>query len=342
MFWQGETFKHWSHRPIGNEPVDQATRALLRRLFSTGDLREYRARIYRTGPIRGIRQALFMDLGRPTGEDDALGQFRGLWLVEHMNRKVFLYGCNHLPTTRSIGGTVLRDVPVLDPDSGWYQRVAKTAAARVLGLAAAARRDEGAAAGQEAALLEKVEHAILRSALTAFLNGLDSDVLSAVRAEGAASLETYNHYWNPDGTHSRNRIQAALCFPFFGKPMRTDWRLRRSIDRGDPLARELATRYHVQPRTIQQTRSFVPSLVPPEQRAILLKRLDALPGEYLPRAMTIGVRSWTCRSRSPIWRRCSKSIFCVSSRRSRKDGKRVARRCRSISARTLMWQRSTS
>lgn len=283
MFGQGEPFTHWPNRLVGDEPTNRAATGLLRRLFTAGDLQEYRACLYRPGSIPGIRQALFIDLGRPTGKDTAQARLRGLWLVEEMNRKVFLYGRDRLPATPGIGGTVLHDLPVLNPDSAWYRRLAETAAARVLRLATAAIRDESPAANRDSLLLAQVEHSILRSALSAFAEGLDADVLAALGAEGGASPETYNHYWNPDGTPNRNRIQAARSFPFFGEPIRVDWRLRRSVARGDPLARELATRYQVQPRTIQQTRTLVPARVPAQERAILLKRLDQLPAEYLPK-----------------------------------------------------------
>lgn len=276
MFGQGEPFTHWSNRLVGDEPTNRAASALLRQLFTAGDLQAYRARLYRNGAIPGIRQALFIDLGCPTDVDDAQASLRCIWLVEQMNRKVFLYGRDRLAAAPRIEGTVMRDLPVLSPDSYWFRRLAETASARVLRLATAV-------ASRSSFLLEQVEHAILRSALTAFAKGLDTDVLAAVGAEGSASLETYNHYWNPDGTRNRNRIQAARSFPFFGEPIRVDWRLRRSVERGDPLARELATRYRVQPRTIQQARTRVPALAPTQERAILLKRLDQLPAEYLPK-----------------------------------------------------------
>ncbi|WP_295622561.1 PcfJ domain-containing protein [uncultured Lamprocystis sp.] len=284
MFGQGEPFTHWSNRLVGDEPTKRAATGLLRRLFTAGDLQEYRACLYRPGGFPGIRQALFIDLGRPTGKDTAQARLRGLWLVEEMNRKVFLYGRDRLPATPGIGGTVLHDIPVLNPDSAWYRRLAETAAARVLRLATAAIRDESSAANRDFVLLAQVEHSILRSALSAFAEGLDAEALAALGAEGGASPETYNHYWNPDGTLNRNRIQAARSFPFFGEPIRVDWRLRRSVERGDPLARELATHYQVHPRTIQQTRTLVPARVPARERAVLLKRLDQLPAEYLPKS----------------------------------------------------------
>lgn len=160
--------------------------------------------------------------------------------------------------------------------------MAKTAAARVLGVDPAAG-SVSSANYKDAVLLAKVEHAILRSALAGFMEGLDNEVLAVMRAEGAADVETYNHFWNADGAFRRNRIQAARAYPFFAAPFRGDWRLRRAVDQGEPLARELAVRYDVRPRTIQQSRSLVPSRVPSEQRAVVLKRLNQLPAEYLPK-----------------------------------------------------------
>lgn len=284
MHGHSQFFMHWAHRLVGGESTNGASSALLRRLFSAGDLRTRRACLYRQGPVPGVGQALLIDLGRPRYETDSLGRLRGLWLVEDHKRKVFLYGTDSCPRSNAVGGSSLRDLPVLDPNSPWVERAAKASAARVLGVDPAAAENESSAIDQDAVLLAKVELAILRAALAGFLEGLDDEVLAVMRAEGAADVETYNHFWNADGAHRRNRIQAARSFPFFSRPMRGDWRLRRAVDRGDPLARELAARYDVQPRTIQQSRALVPSHVPPEQRAVLLKRLDQLPAEYLPRS----------------------------------------------------------
>ena len=207
MFGQGEPFTHWSNRLVGDEPTKRAATGLLRRLFTAGDLQEYRACLYRPGSIPGIRQALFIDLGRPTGKDTAQARLRGLWLVEEMNRKVFLYGRDRLPATPGIGGTVLHDLPVLNPDSAWYRRLAETAATRVLRLATAAIRDESSAANRDFVLLAQVEHSILRSALSAFAEGLDADALGA---QGCACPETYNHYCSGN---NHGTLQSDLKSP---------------------------------------------------------------------------------------------------------------------------------
>ena len=283
MHGHSEIFLHWAHRMVDGELANRAASALLRRLSSAGDLPTRRACLYRQGPVPALRQALLIDLGCSSHETDPLVRLRGLWLVEDQKRKVFLYGTDRCPHSSGVGGSSLRDLPVLDPGSLWFERVAKTAAARVLGVDPAAAGSGSSAIDKDVVLLAKVEHAILRAALAGFLEGLDDEVLAVMRAEGAADVETYNHFWNADGAFRRNRIQAARSFPFFAGPIRGDWRLRRAVDRGDPLGRELAARYDVQPRTIQQVRALVPSYVPPEQRAVLLKRLDQLPAEYLPK-----------------------------------------------------------
>jgi hypothetical protein len=142
----------------------------------------------------------------------------------------------------------------------------------------------------------RVERAVLGSALKSFLAGLDADVLAALQADGSALIETYNHYWEGDGTVQRNRIQAACSFPSFSNVLREDGHLRRSVDQGAPLLPQLAARYQLKPRTIRQVRASIPADVAPEQRIELLKRIDRLPAEYAPKT----IEDWrvfqdTCR-----------------------------------------------
>lgn len=282
MSGQAIPFTHWSQRRVDASLAGRESDALIRRLTRTGRLGEYRACWFPAGSRPGIRQALFIDLGVPAGAGDGLGRLRSLWLVEDLRRKLLLLGNERQAATAAVAGTVLRDLPVLDPASAWWRRVASTSAARVMQPMTTAGSRPWTARDQD--LLAAVELDLLCQALTRFSQGLDGDLLAALNAEGAHGWETYNYYWNPDGTPNRNRLQAAQQFPFFISSIRADWLLRRGVERGAPLLRELTHRYQVHPRIIQQVRHLNSTLVPPEQRMPLLKRLDQLPAEYLPKS----------------------------------------------------------
>ncbi|MFP4279423.1 MAG: PcfJ domain-containing protein [Halochromatium sp.] len=268
---------------IGDDSTNQAAAALLRQLFRSGLLREYRACLYRDSGISGMRQALSINLGSPLGESDALGTQRGLWLVEQDNRKLFLYGLESPCNPTQIGGTVMQGKPVLEPDSAWMKTLANALAARVLGRQASGAGLAACPHGMAQSLLARVEHAILRAAIAAFSQSLRADVVAILQREGQGDWDAYNFYLDAAGHPNRNRLQAAHRFPFFSQALRTDWRLRQQVDRGAPLVRTLADVYQTQRRTIQHCRHFEPMRIDQEHRATLLAQLDQLPVEYLPK-----------------------------------------------------------
>ena len=283
MIPHGEIFRHWSYRHPGHTgAAGEDTSALLRSLFRTGRLREYRAHLYGPGALPGLRQALLLDLGNPLAAGDDLGRHRYLWLVEQSNRKVFLYGRDRLRGPQDIGGTVLREAPALDVDSPWHVHLAETAARRVLGAAAAGQGAGDPACQRQLALLIPVERALLADATRRFAAGLDQALLAAVRKGGPATPEAYSFYWTADGALDRRRAQALEGFPFFAETLRNDWQVRRGVERGVPLVSALAEHYGVKPRTIQRCRTAPARLMAQGTRPALLARLDALPAEYLP------------------------------------------------------------
>jgi hypothetical protein len=143
--------------------------------------------------------------------------------------------------------------------------------------------DDGENLERDRVVLSRIERAVLGHALSLFLDQLPSDVLTAMRTEGAVTVEAFNHYLDVNGKPHRNRIQAVQAFPLFGARLRTDWQLRRMVDRGQPLTRALAAAHQVQPRTIQCCRTLSAARAPDERRADLLNQLDRLPAEYLPK-----------------------------------------------------------
>lgn len=283
MFGHQEPFKHWAYRGVSQDATAvHNTSALLRSLFQQGRLRAFRAQLDRSALLPGVRQALLIDLGRPFANTDPLGTLHAVWLVEQSNRQVFVYQCNRPPRSAAIGGTVMRDIPALEPQSTWYARLAETAARRVLGYNPSDPADAEPGRRQTLALLCAVERALLADAVSRFTTGLASDLLGAIRSAGPASPEIYNFYWTTDGELARRRVQALEGFAFFSETLRSDWRVRRSVDCGEPLVRTLAGAYQVNPRTIQHCRTLQAGRLSSAKRAELLSRLDQLPAEYLP------------------------------------------------------------
>ncbi|NEX16997.1 MAG: hypothetical protein C1943_10300 [Halochromatium sp.] len=283
MYQQGDVFPHWTHRIIGDDSTNQAAAALLRRLFRSGLLREYRACLYRNRGIPGVRQALLINLGSPVGDADALGKQQSLWLVEQPNRKLFLYGQDRCCSPTQVGGVVLHGKPVLEPDSDWMGALAKSLAARVLRTQAQGGASVSTHQATALGVLARVEHAILHTAIDAFSKGLNADTLAILRREGHGDWATYNFYLDAVGNPHRNRLQAAHSFPFFSQALRDDWRLRREVDRGVPLLRTLAEVHQISPRTIQHCRYFEPARIGQDHHSTLLRQLDQLPADYLPK-----------------------------------------------------------
>lgn len=270
MLGQEEAFTHLSHGVVGDASTRKEANTLVLSLRLAGALRAPRARLYRSIPHPAFRQVLAIDLDLDGDEESFLKGKRGLWLVEQSDRKVFLYAARRLDPGASIGGRVLPGRAVLHPTAAWLDDVAAVSVYRLC------------RSHPQARLFFQIEINVLRAALSAFVAGLDTAVLEAVRAEGRPTLEVYNHYWSGSETVCRNRLQGAQCFPLFSDALREDWRLRRRVDGGAPLTHNIADRYHIQQRTVQRTRSVLPSRVPAVRKVTILKRLDQLPPEYFP------------------------------------------------------------
>ena len=284
MLIRGQAFKHWCYRQTGADPVtERDASALLRALFSARRLRDYRAHIDRHPAVAGLAQTLRIDLGAPLPDADPLGDLQTLWLVEHANRRVAVYGRRRSDAPHDPWGALLTDAPVFQGDSPWLARLAETAARRVLRYSPAVPGHNTPERQRNLELLTRVESTLLRDAIAQFVGGLEPSLVAGLQASGGATPEAFNVYWGEHGTLDQRRLQALLAFPFFGESLRGDARLYAAVDGGEPLVRVLADHHRVRPRTIQGFRMAPAGLIPPDRRAALLARADALPAEYLPK-----------------------------------------------------------
>jgi hypothetical protein len=277
----GQAFTHWPWRQIGDAELNSAGETLLHRLLAQGELQHPRGLLYRYAVKPGSRQSLFLDLSAPLPLVGQSGVYRGIWLEEQCDGKIYCYGAERATGRHAIGGRMLQSLPVLEPDARWIDSLAERLAAQTLPEAAGARVAPGRPSDRW--LLAQVEQTLLRAALAAFCAALDPALLAVVRAEGHATPAIFNSYCSTHPTEQRHRIQAAQTHPWFADALREDWQLRRAVTQGVPLTRALATRFQVQPRTIQHVRALTLS-VSPTARMALVRRLDALPAEYLPKS----------------------------------------------------------
>ncbi|NCA70645.1 MAG: hypothetical protein EOM91_11165 [Sphingobacteriia bacterium] len=276
-------FEHWTYRHIGDAGLSTAAITLLSRLLARDRLGGARAILTRPATQPRQQQTLYIDFGGPL---DIAGQSLpcwGLWLVEETDRKLFCYAASRSAARQKTpGGRVLNRLDVLDPQAPWIDALAMNLAARTLDtpVARIATPDRPS----DAWILARIEGSVLRAALNAFIGSLDPEVLDVVRAEGQTTPEVFNAYCTTTALERRNRLQAAKAYPWFATALRREWRLRRAVLTGAPLTRVLADHYQVQPRTIEHTRALARPPSNPSPHALLLKRLDALPAEYLPRS----------------------------------------------------------
>lgn len=233
-------------------------------VFSTGGLR--RAVLFRRGAQQGVRTALWLSLAPGLGVGHPFHGRAGLWLSQPVSGTVGCYVSDRAPTGRSVGGSVLHGVPILDPDHEWIRALANAL---------------GRASGKTGTAV--LEHATLKRALGAFRAELDPEVLACVREEGEANWAVYNHYVADQGTKSRNRIQAALSHPRFAALLREDWRLRRAVDAAAPLIPHLVERFQVSAATIRRARNLPQDSVPQQELPALLRHADLLPPEAMPK-----------------------------------------------------------
>jgi hypothetical protein len=275
-------FEHWTYRHIGDAGLSTAAITLLSRLLARQRLDGVRAILRRPAELPCHRQTLYIDFGGPLEIAGESSPWWGLWLVEETDRKLFCYGAKGAASRERPGGCVLNRLAVLDLRAGWIVALARRLAARTLDTDVAHRATPDCPS--QVWILSQIEGALLRSAVETFTASLDPGVLAVVRAEGAPIPEVFNEYCATAALERRHRLQAARAYPWFSAALRRDWRLRRAVLTGAPLTRALADHYQVNPRTIERTRALAELPPDPPAHAVLLKRLDALPAEYLPRS----------------------------------------------------------
>ncbi|MBN2886469.1 MAG: PcfJ domain-containing protein [Chromatiaceae bacterium] len=290
MFQAGRPFEHWAYRLIGDASLNTASMTLLSRLLARGELRTPRAWLLREGLPPALRQALRIQLPLACALPGASRPLHGLWLVEQTNGALFCHAIERTTASACIGGRVEPELAVLDPEAPWIETLSAHLAAHLLPSPGAARVVADQPSDRQ--ILARVERALLRAALGAFLAGVDGEALVQVRAEGCATPARFNHYAAGSQSQCRNRIQAARAYPALADVLREDWRLRRAIDQGEALAPLLGARLGLKPRLLARTRSL-PIRLPKAQRLALLRQLAELPADYLPDT----TEDWTCAQR---------------------------------------------
>lgn len=281
MDFTGTPFSHWDYRHIGDASLNTLSMTLLSRLLAEGQLRRPRAWLTQPATLPRLRQTLALTFDAPLVLSGQAQPCQGLWLVEQADRKVFCFATSQRPNPAQIGGRVVRDLALLDPAAPWVTDLAKQLAAQSLTSPAAGRAGPDRPSARW--VLARVEATLLSAALSRFLAELDPEVLAAVRAEGDARAEVFNAYCGLPPTEQRNRLQAVTAYPWFAPVLRGDWSLRRAIAQGAPLTQTLAKHFQVKPSTITHLRAL-PGPVAPGTRMALLKQVDAVPVDYVPRS----------------------------------------------------------
>lgn len=141
------------------------------------------------------------------------------------------------------------------------------------------------------AALRDIQSIHYRNAVTDFLDGLNGEVIQAIRASGLApTVANYNTYQRCEPTAARYRIQAAGAIPLlgylFGEGNHLAIRLRRLVDDGQPLWPALADTVGVPEETVRWLRNKTADDVSDVwlgRIPVLLRSLAFLPPEKRPK-----------------------------------------------------------
>jgi len=176
-----------------------------------------RAVLYTNNELRCFKTALWIALENGHELAGSFAGYKGLWLVELTNHKVFVYGCHQKFFAKSIGGRVIHQLDILNSDADWLAILARQNSLSLVNIV------EGLSDQQRLELadaLYKIEHKLLHQAIQAFIAQLDTHTLQVLQAEGSGDNSSYNHYAAGSPEQQRNRIQAAKSYPWFSQALR--------------------------------------------------------------------------------------------------------------------------
>lgn len=255
---------------------------LLRKLQQREAANGHRAELYRDHAVAPFVTALWIAIEGcaklpVNATPNSWADYQGLWLVELEGNRVFVYGCRQQFFQKSIGGRVIHNLEMLNVNADWVSSLAQHNAAAIA-LEMGSARDQSCVR-----VLCAIEQELITRSIEAFTRELDPDRLAILRAEGGGWLSTYNHYASFNMYHVRNRLQAAQSFPWFSHSLRENPRLRRAVDRAEPLAREIAECYRLQPRTLKHFQTNPRYAVPTASRVSFAQCVDRYSADYLPR-----------------------------------------------------------
>lgn len=243
-------------------------------------VKQPRAVLYTNNELRCFKTALWIALENEHELAGSFAGYKGLWLVELTNHKVFVYGCRQKFYAKSIGGRVIHQLDILNSDADWIAILARHNSLSQVNIAEALSDQKRL---ELADSLYKVEHKLLHQVIQAFIAQLDTQTLQVLQAEGSGDNSSYNHYAAGSPEQQRNRIQAAKSYPWFSQALRQNWMLKRSVDQAEPLATELGRIYNIRPRTLRHFQREPHYAVSEADKSALTKLVDAYSADYFPR-----------------------------------------------------------
>ncbi len=243
-------------------------------------LLECRAALFKNTEFIGIKTALWINLENENNLPSPFIGFKGLWLLQMKNGKVFFQGSKSLFVKKSLGGRMINGVDVLNYHADWVNLIA-------LHNALSVTKKSGEMQGKHWAGFESVklsEQVLLKKALQSFIEELDSEVVDILKIEQTGDNSIYNYYIS-SSEGNRNRVQAAQSYQWFSKSFRNHWKLGRCIDKAEPLLPEIAKVHKLQPRTIRYLQGIIEDSTSIVERYTFAKVIDKFSSDYLPKTI---------------------------------------------------------
>jgi len=243
-------------------------------------LLDCRAVLFKETEFIGIKTALWINLENENNLPSPFTGFKGLWLLQMKNGKVFFQGSKNLFVKKSLGGRMINGIDVLNYHADWVNVVALHNTLSII------KKTDGMQ-GKHRAGFESVnlsEQTLLKKALRSFIGELDSEVVDILKIEQTGDNSIYNYYIS-SSEYNRNRVQAAKSYQWFCQSFRNHWKLGRCVDNAEPLLSEIAKVHKLHPRTIkylQRSVGYSSSIV---AKLTFVKVVDKFSSDYLPKTV---------------------------------------------------------